>query len=218
LARSQSCAHDGLTVTAEIKKSKYIYYHCTAYKGKCGLPYMKEEVLGRQFADVFKRIYVPDLVVKNVVTTLRADLGKSGSERRQTALSTEQQLTALRKRMEQAYFDKLEGNITTDFWNRIQQEWQQEEEMRLERTLAAYQIPLEPRALLEAERSLELANKAHFLYEMQDCAEKGRLLKIVLSNCSTDGVTLWPVYRKPFDMIFNRAKTEEWCAREDSNF
>jgi hypothetical protein len=41
---------------------------------------------------------------------------------------------------------------------------------------------------------------------------------VVLSNCSTDGITLWPVYRKPFDLIFNRAKTEEWCAREDSNF
>jgi len=36
-------------------------------------------------------------------------------------------------------------------------------------------------------------------------------------NCSTDGIILWPVYRKPFDMIFNRPKTEEWCARKDSN-
>ena len=73
-------------------------------------------------------------------------------------------------------------------------------------------------AVGNAERALELANKAHSLYEMQNCDEQGKLLQIVLSNCTTDGVTLWPVYRKPFDVIFNRAKTEEWCAREDSNF
>jgi hypothetical protein len=76
---------------------------------------------------------------------------------------------------------------------------------------------LEPQWLLDAERALELANKAHSLYEMQNCDEQGKLLKLVLSNCSTGGITLWPVYRKPFDMIFNRTKTEEWCARRDSN-
>jgi hypothetical protein len=52
---------------------------------------------------------------------------------------------------------------------------------------------------------------------MQNCVEQGKVLKMVLLNCSTDGIILWPVYRKPFDMIFNRPKTEEWCARKDSN-
>ena len=89
--------------------------------------------------------------------------------------------------------------------------------MRLEGLLVALQAPLQPERLLDAERALELANKAHSLYERQPCEDKGKLLKIVLSNCSTDGVTLWPVYRKPFDLIFNRVKTEEWCARRDSN-
>jgi len=31
----------------------------------------------------------------------------------------------------------------------------------------------------------------------------------------TDGVNLWPVYRKPFDLIFERAKSEDWSALED---
>jgi len=32
---------------------------------------------------------------------------------------------------------------------------------------------------------------------------------IVLLNCSADGVSLWPVYRKPFDLTFERAKGED---------
>jgi hypothetical protein len=61
-------------------------------------------------------------------------------------------------------------------------------------------------------RPSELSNKAHSLYEMQNCMEQGKVLKM---NCSTDGVTVWPVYKNPFDMIFNRAKNEEWCALGD---
>jgi len=38
------------------------------------------------------------------------------------------------------------------------------------------------------------------------------LLKLVLSNCAVDSASLYPIYRKPFDLIFERAKMEEWCA------
>jgi hypothetical protein len=34
----------------------------------------------------------------------------------------------------------------------------------------------------------------------------------VLSNCSIDAVSIYPAYRKPFDLI-----NEEWRARRDSN-
>ncbi len=44
-----------------------------------------------------------------------------------------------------------------------------------------------------------------------------KLLNMVLSNCATNGVSLSPQYRKPFDLIFERVKAEEWRARRDSN-
>jgi hypothetical protein len=40
---------------------------------------------------------------------------------------------------------------------------------------------------------------------------------MVLSNCAIDAVSIYPTYRKPFDLIFQRAKTEEWRAWGDSN-
>jgi DNA invertase Pin-like site-specific DNA recombinase len=30
-----SCGHCGCAFTAEVKKGRYVYYHCTGYKGKC---------------------------------------------------------------------------------------------------------------------------------------------------------------------------------------
>jgi hypothetical protein len=71
--------------------------------------------------------------------------------------------------------------------------------------------------LLNAKRALELANKAYFLYVRQNPVEQARLLKMVASNCRFDGASLYPTYRQPFDVIFERAKSKEWRALRDSN-
>ena len=70
---------------------------------------------------------------------------------------------------------------------------------------------------LTVKRTFELANRAHFLYLTQNSAERGQLLKSVLLNCLTDGLSLTPTYRKPFDPILERAKTENWSGRADLN-
>jgi len=69
---------------------------------------------------------------------------------------------------------------------------------------------------LDAQRILELANKAYLLYFSQNSVEKAKLLRMLFSNCSVDAVSVTPVYRKPFDMIVKRAKSEEWSGRRDS--
>jgi len=43
------CARCGCSVTAEIKKERYVYYHCTFDKGNCGSAYVREEALEREF-------------------------------------------------------------------------------------------------------------------------------------------------------------------------
>jgi len=40
----------------------------------------------------------------------------------------------------------------------------------------------------------------------------------VLSNCAIDAASVYPSYRKPFDLIFTRAKNEEWRAQRDLNW
>jgi hypothetical protein len=51
----------------------------------------------------------------------------------------------------------------------------------------------------------------------QNPTEQAKLLRMVLSNCRIDAVSITPTYRKPFDLIFARAKNEEWRALRDSN-
>jgi hypothetical protein len=117
--------------------------------------------------------------------------------------------------MDQAYQDKLDGKIREDFWERKSAAWQAEEfEIRSSMQAVA---TVRPERMLDASRILELANKAYFLYVRQNHTEKAKLLKMVLSNCAIDAVSVYPAYRKPFDLIFQTGKTKEWCVRRDSN-
>ena len=118
--------------------------------------------------------------------------------------------------MDQAYSDKLDGKIPEEFWQRKMTDWQAEEQ-RIEMAITGVTDQTGTDRLLNAKRILELANKAYFLYLTRKPAEQADLLRKVLLNCSIDGVSLYPTYRKPFDLIAKRVKSEEWSGRADLN-
>jgi hypothetical protein len=86
-------------------------------------------------------------------------------------------------------------------------------------TVEPLRVQVTTESVLTVKRIFELANRAHFLYFTRN---RGQLLKSVLLNCGTEGVNLWPVYRKPFDVIFERAKNknggEYWLSISRSSF
>jgi hypothetical protein len=44
------CGWCDCALVAEIKKGRYIYYHCTGNRGKCPGPYARQELLEAHFA------------------------------------------------------------------------------------------------------------------------------------------------------------------------
>ncbi len=209
------CAHDGCLVTAEIKKGRYVYYRCTGHKGKCELPYIREEALGDRLGQILKDIHIPDPVLAQLLEHLRTDQGGQESRLHEEAARLQQRLSQIRGRLDQAYLDKLDGKISEEFWFAKSEGWRREECQVLLAIQGLKQAS--PDRLLDATKILELANKAHFLYLRQSPEEKAKLLRIVLSNCTIDASSLYPTYRKPFDLIFAKTKNEGWRARRDSN-
>ena len=209
------CAYDNCLVTAELKKHRYIYYRCTGSRGKCPLPYFREEELGGRLGETLKDIQIPDAILTQLKRSLLSDKGQQDTHRRQQRERLQQRLEVVRHRVEQAYMDKLDGKITEEFWARQSAQWEREEE-QIHLAMQAIE-GASPDRIVEGVKILELANKAYFLYLKQPPSEKAKLLRIVLSNCTVDAASIYPTYRKPFDLIFTRAKNEEWRAREDSN-
>ncbi len=210
------CAHDGCTVTTELQKKKYVYYRCSHGRGKCVLPYMQEAKISDQLGELLKAITVPEHVALAIVNSIEHDQGSAEAERLRRLSDAQQRLSALRTRMDRMYDDKLDGKIDEEFWTRKMADWRSEEQA-LQSAVDSLNRPIPENRALTVQRIFELANRAHFLYLTRNHTERGRLLKSVLLNCATDGVSLTPTFRKPFDVIFERAKREEWSGREDLN-
>jgi hypothetical protein len=46
-------------LVGELKKGRYVYYHCTGHKGRCPEPYNREELVQEQFATALRDLVVP---------------------------------------------------------------------------------------------------------------------------------------------------------------
>src|SRR5207253_5322686 len=77
------CAHDGCIVTTELQKGRYIYYRCSHGRGRCSLPYMREEDLSDRLGELLKRIYVPETIARGIVDSLESDLERSELRRQE---------------------------------------------------------------------------------------------------------------------------------------
>jgi hypothetical protein len=149
-------------------------------------------------------IHIPDGILSQLQKSLLANKGRQEELAGQQRRSLEHRLARVHRRVDLAYQDKLDGKISDELWERNSSEWQTEEQQ----LLASMQVLDAARPeRLDAARILELANKAYSLYVRQSPAEQAKLLKIVLSNCAIDAVSIYPTYRKPFDLIFQQAKT-----------
>src|SRR6202795_389538 len=67
------CAYDNCAVTAEFKKQKYTYYRCTGYRGKCDLPYFREEAMAERLGQVVQAIRIPDDVLAQLEESVLSD-------------------------------------------------------------------------------------------------------------------------------------------------
>jgi site-specific DNA recombinase len=209
------CAQDQCAITAERKKGKYVYYRCTGYRGKCATPRFTEQEMAEKLGVILKGIQIPEHVLANLQKSLVHDQEKAQNVITAQRNALQARLSAVRQRMDRAYQDKLDGKIPEDFWERKMADWTTEE-YSIRGALNRLEHPKSER-LLTTQRTLELANKAYSLYLTRNPQEQAQLLKMVLLNCAVDSATVQPTYRKPFDLIFERAKCEDWSGREDLN-
>ncbi len=89
------CAYDNCAVTAELQKNRYTYYHCTGFRGKCELPYFREEEIASRLGKVLKDIHIPDDVLKQLEKSLLTDKGREEAIRRQQGERLKQMISLL---------------------------------------------------------------------------------------------------------------------------
>ena len=232
-----ACAKCGCSVVGEIKKQKYIYYHCTGYADKCqGEPascrrkHVREEILEKQFTDMLGRLHFDDEVLDWVRDALHASHAGERREQEEAIKRLEAENKRLGARINAMYVDKLDGRVDTAFFDKMSEEWR-EEQNRCLREIERHQHA-EKSYMNEGIQLLELARNAQSLFERQDAREKRRLLNFVLSNCTWEDGEVVATFKQPFDLLAetatiaalsgsngrgNPTKSEIWLGNLDSN-
>lgn len=196
------CAHCGMAITAELRKQKYIYYHCSTNCQK--EKYVREERLVELYGQVLRELCLgPELLALATRVLL---------ESRETIKEdVEARLAAARKRydrygalIDKAYVDKLEGRIDEAFFQAKRQEWEGE---RADALAIMERLDRADRDNIDLGIQLiELADQAYDLYSQRTPHEQRLLLDLLCSNSELGGGELKVALRKPFCYLRNLAQ------------
>lgn len=224
------CGHCGCALVGEIQKGKYIYYHCTGYKGKCNEPYVREEVIEARFSALLARLYFSDDIQKWIIEGLHQSHEDEMKEHQEAVKRLQAEYDRLSQRLSTMYIDKLDGRIDAIMYDRMASEWRKEQERCL-REIGRHQTA-EQSYMDEGVTLLTIARDSQRLFEKRPAADKRRLLNFVLSNSMWRDGELTATFRQPFNIIAemrngppdddgdggpNPAPRSDWWARQDSN-
>ncbi len=193
------CGHCGCAMVAEIKKGRYVYYHCSRAKGNCPEPYIREELLEARLIELLDRLRFDDEVLAWVSKALKLSHDDEKRHHEDAIRRIQTEYDHLQARIDLMYVDKLEGRIDREFFERMAGDWRVEQQKCL--ALIGDHQNANQTYMSEGIRLLELAQRAGFLFRQQQRAEKRQLIGFVLSNCTWKDGQLTAEYRQPFDLL-----------------
>ncbi len=201
-----ACHTCGCAIVGEIKKERYVYYHCTGHADKCqGNPatcrrkYVREEVLEKQFTELLGRLHFDDEVLEWVRDALHASHADQRREHEDAIKRHQAEYKRLDDRIRAMYVDKLDGIVEAAFYEKMSNQWR-EEQSRCQREIDRLQTANQS-YMDEGVQILELASNAQKLFESQEPRQKRRLLNFLLSNCSWEDGEVAATFRQPFDLL-----------------
>ena len=210
-----TCGACGCAITAERKKGRYVYYHCTGYRGPCRSGYVREEVLTELLAEVVGRIQLTAEQADWIARALRESQAEKEREHRRALLLQQQRYQQVQQMLDRAYEDRLAGTISEDLWLRRSREW--ELELSRLRTDLSRRETASNRHMIAGSQIIELAPDANSTVPAAGSDRTAETAEMLLSNCTLQAGTLCPTYRRPFDVLAGGNETGNWLGGRDSN-
>lgn len=209
------CAACGCTVTFEIKKGKYIYGHCTQWKGKHGAIYVSQKEITDQLKLVFKQIQLPKHAYLEVLESLQSDADKDNETNTQKVATLTEEIKRYETRIQRNYDAFLDQLIDETLYK------QKHQEMSLaKRKLEDSRKNIELMSDSTFDETLSLLNlckQAPELFKNADIDEKRTLLNLVISNLELDDDKLRWKLKEPYDLVALCNENSNWQGYVESN-
>jgi site-specific DNA recombinase len=201
------CGHCGCLFVGELKKEKYVYYHCTGNRGKCTEPYTRQEILTREFANILQELVIPPPVLEWLGDAVLTSDQTEQAAREQAIKRLRGRYDRIGARIETMYLDKLDGRINQEFFDKNSAIWRGEQGAllgQIQKIQTAAPAPID-----EAVDIIRLMSRVSELFSQQPAAEQRRLLRVVFEKASWKGGALQTTLFEPFE-ILRRSNRESY--------
>lgn len=200
------CGYCGCLITAEEKKGKYIYYHCTGSKGACEQGRYKEEAIDALFAEEVGKLEVNKNVEKEIKGILKEEMSKEEGVTKGRLKKLKTDLANLETKKNQIYEDRLNGVIDGDF---VKARFREIDDSMKVKRIEIEELEREnPDYLPDLITFIDWLKDVKNTYLNCDKGEKRELLDILAYNYSLNGVSSSFQWRKPFDSWVELAETQ----------
>jgi len=201
-----TCKKCSCLISPEIKKGKYVYYHCTNYHGNCdNVVWIKEEEFLEQIKTVLQGLKLKPWQAEELKSELRAihEAEKVYYEKNLGAIKNK--LETIDRRLKIMYEDRLDGRITTDEYDKTVKDYKSEQQ----RLLMEYEehSQADENFYIIANKLIELSSRAWELFESSELEEKQQLLNFLLQNSYLQGKNALFELKNPFSGILEYAKS-----------
>ena len=207
------CGHCGCLFVGELKKRKYVYYHCTGNRGKCEEPYTRQEILAGEFAEVLQELVIPQAILEWLGNDVLSSDQTEQAARAQAIKKLQARYEQIQARLETMYLDKLDGRITQEFFDKQSAAWRSEQD-GLQRKIQEVQKAT-PAPIDQAVDMLRLTSRASELFLQQTAAEQRRLLQVVVEKAAWQDGALRTTLFEPFEIL--RHSNQESYRKEKEN-
>ncbi|MEZ5360254.1 MAG: recombinase family protein [Candidatus Zixiibacteriota bacterium] len=210
-SRLVTCGECGHMITAELKKGRYVYYHCTGYGNKHKPIYIPESKMDAQFAKIVGEATIPFEFYEFLKVSLESELE---SQKLHIARERDRLETArdkLQVDMKKAFQAHLDGLIGDDFYKEVHNDYQNQLDAISYRLANLRELITEK--FDDALKSIELSHRAESLYVRAKSNQKRELLLSVLSSCQMKNGTLYPTYNNLIGILVEGKQTGLWRRR-----
>ncbi|MFM2125212.1 MAG: hypothetical protein RL328_1663, partial [Acidobacteriota bacterium] len=223
------CGHCGCAMVGELKKNRYIYYHCTSYKGKCPEPYTREEVIHDGFTAILRSLIVEEPILKWIGQELDRSTHHDERVRQRTIKAWSDESERLQSRLDAMYDDKLDGRITPEQYDRKAKDTRSRQEMLRAKIQEHQSQTADLRAGLNMVRLTSVACRE---FQRQSAREKQKLLVLIVKVAAWKDGHLEVTLQEPFRTLLlsnsatptkdgtkgrSETKIEDWLGDRDSN-
>jgi site-specific DNA recombinase len=207
------CQNCGCTISAEIKKGKFVYYSCTNAKGICKRVYIPEKDLLKPIYEVLERFEsISEHTQNQLVEELRKNTEMEKVFHKAQISRMQNEYNNIKAKQNRLLDALLDQSITKDIYDKKHQELR-DQIQTLEIEMSEYS-----KADFEYQNTvatvISLARKARTIFDnSSEPARKRQFLNYLLQNPTVKGKKLYFTIASPFNLVLDLANCPTWLPR-----